>query len=106
MLAFTDRSVHRAQGDNPIPLPLHVATAGKNHLNEEIAPLLPTRRGERCSQTISNMGHEALLRRCELLLVPINESAELSGRSSSYSVIHFSETSGQKIHPRKTHNYL
>jgi hypothetical protein len=29
------------------PLPLHVATAGKNHLNEEITPLLPTGIGER-----------------------------------------------------------
>jgi hypothetical protein len=26
----------------PPPLPLHVATAGKNRLNEEIIPLLPT----------------------------------------------------------------
>jgi hypothetical protein len=34
-------------------------TAGKNHLNE-ITPLLPTGRGERYSQTISNLGHAAL----------------------------------------------
>jgi hypothetical protein len=95
MQEFTDRNGHRAQGADPSPLPVHVATAGKNHLNEEIAPLLPTGRGERCSQTISNLGHGALLRRCELPLVSINESAELTGRSSSYSVIHYSETSGQ-----------
>jgi hypothetical protein len=37
-------------------------------LNEEIAPLLPTGIGERYSQTISNLGHAALLRRCELPL--------------------------------------
>ncbi len=34
-------------------LPLRVATVGKNHLNEDITPLLPTGTGERCSQTIS-----------------------------------------------------
>jgi hypothetical protein len=51
-----------------LPPPLHVATAGKNHLNEEITPLLPTGIGERYGQTISNLGHAALLRRCELSL--------------------------------------
>jgi hypothetical protein len=45
----------------PLP-PLHT----KNHLNEEITPLLPTGIGERFSQTISNLGHAALLRRCEI----------------------------------------
>jgi hypothetical protein len=40
--------------------------AGRNRLNEEITPLLPTRIGERYSQTISNLRHAALLRRCEL----------------------------------------
>ena len=50
--------------------------AGRNHLNEEIIPLLPTGIGERFSRTISNLGHGALLRRCEL--PPINESAELT----------------------------
>ncbi len=40
----------------------------KNHLNEEITPLLATGIGERLSQTISNLGHAALLRRCELPL--------------------------------------
>jgi hypothetical protein len=43
-------------------------TAGKNNLNEEITSLLPNGIGERCSQTISNLGHAALLRRCELPL--------------------------------------
>jgi hypothetical protein len=45
-------------------------------LNEEIIPLLPTGIGERYSQTISNLGHAALLRRCET--PPINEIAELT----------------------------
>jgi hypothetical protein len=50
------------QGAEPLP-PLRVATAGKkNHLNEEINPLLPTGIGERYCQTISNLGHAALLR--------------------------------------------
>ncbi len=30
-----------AQGADPSPLPLHVATAGENNLHEEITPLLP-----------------------------------------------------------------
>jgi hypothetical protein len=38
----------------PTPPPLRVAKAGRNHLNEEITPLLPTGIGERYSQTISN----------------------------------------------------
>ncbi len=45
----------------------HIA-AGRNHLMEKIAPLLPTGIGERYCQTISNLGHAALLRRCELHL--------------------------------------
>jgi hypothetical protein len=52
----------------PHPLPLRVAKTGKNHLNEEIAPLLPAGIGERFSQTISNLGHAAILRWCELPL--------------------------------------
>ncbi len=52
----------------PPPLPLRVAKAGRNHLNEKIIPLLSTGIGERYSQTISNLGHAALLRRCELPL--------------------------------------
>jgi hypothetical protein len=56
------------QGADPSPPPLHVATAGENRLNEEIIPLLPTGIGERYCQAISNLGHAALLRRCELPL--------------------------------------
>jgi hypothetical protein len=55
---------HRAPTHSP--LPLRVAKTGKNHLNEEITPLLPTGKGERFSQTMSKLGHAALLRRCEL----------------------------------------
>ncbi len=39
--------------------------AGRNHLNEEINPLLPTGIGERFRQTMSKLGHAALLRQCE-----------------------------------------
>jgi hypothetical protein len=54
------------QGADP-PSP-NVAMAGKTNLNEEITPLLPAGIGERCSQTISNLGHAALLRAWELPL--------------------------------------
>jgi hypothetical protein len=57
-----------AQGADPPPFPLRVAKAGKNHLNAETPPLLPIVIGERYSQTISNLGHAALLRRFELPL--------------------------------------
>ena len=50
----------RGMGADPSPL--------RNRLNEEITPLLPAGIGERCSQTRSNLGHAALLRRCELPL--------------------------------------
>ncbi len=50
------------------PPPLRVAKTGKNNLNEEITPLLPTGIGERFSQTISDLGHAARLRRCEFTL--------------------------------------
>jgi hypothetical protein len=64
-------------GRRPPPqLSVREGRAGRNHLNEEITSLLPTRIGERYSQTISNLGHVVLLRRCEL--PPINESAELT----------------------------
>ncbi len=53
-------SLSNPQGADPPP-PLHVATAGKN-------PPLPTGIGERYGQTISNLGHAALLRQCELSL--------------------------------------
>jgi hypothetical protein len=48
----------------PPPLPLLVATADKNNLNEEITPLR-SGIGERYCHTISNLGHAELLRRCE-----------------------------------------
>jgi hypothetical protein len=54
------------------PPPLRVAKIGKNHLNDEITLLLPTGIGKRFkkfSQTISNLGHAVLLRRCELPLL-------------------------------------
>jgi hypothetical protein len=45
-------------------------------LNKKIIPLLPTEIGEQYSQTISNLGHAALLHWCEL--PPKNGSAELT----------------------------
>jgi hypothetical protein len=69
----TSEEDHRVP--TPIPPSSTLGKAGRNHLNEEITPLLPTGIGERYSQTISNLGHAALLRRCEL---PHNESAELT----------------------------
>ncbi len=63
---FKEGLSHRAP--TPSPLPLRVAKTGKNKLDEEITPLLPTGIGERFSQTISNLGHAALLSRCELPL--------------------------------------
>jgi hypothetical protein len=53
---------------NPTPPSSTQGKAGRNHLNEEITPLLPTGKGERFSRTISNLGHAALLRQCELAL--------------------------------------
>ncbi len=51
----------------PFTIPLRVGKAGRNHLNEDIDPLLPIRIGERYSQTISTfLRHAALQRRCEL----------------------------------------
>ena len=51
-------------------IPVYSEQVCKNHLNEEITPLHLTGIGERFSrcQIISNLGHEALLRRCELPL--------------------------------------
>ncbi len=46
------------------PLPLRVAKAGRNHLNEEITPLLPTGIGQQYSLAISNLGHATPLRGC------------------------------------------
>ncbi len=73
---WCDRGQAPTTGRRLPPSPLRVAKTGKNHLNEEITPLFPTGIGERFSQTISNLGHAALLRRCKL--PPINESAELT----------------------------
>jgi hypothetical protein len=56
------------QGGSSQPLPPLIAKADRNHWNDEITPLLPTGIGERYSQTISNLGQAALLRRCELPL--------------------------------------
>jgi hypothetical protein len=52
----------------PAPLPLREGRQGRNHLNEEIIPLLLSGIGEQYSQTISNLEHAALSRRCELPL--------------------------------------
>jgi hypothetical protein len=49
---------------SPPPPPLRVAKAGRNHLNEEFTPSSPLG----YSQTITNLGHAALLRWCELPL--------------------------------------
>ncbi len=78
----------------PTPtLPLRVAKPGINHLKREIVPVFPTGIGERYSQTISKLGHAALLRRCELpRSPPINESAELT--QGSLLLIHYSEVTG------------
>jgi hypothetical protein len=43
--AAVARETHRAR--IPSPLPLRVAKTGRNHLNEEFTPLLPTGIGER-----------------------------------------------------------
>jgi hypothetical protein len=77
------REAHSHRALTPSPSPLRVAKTGKNHLNEESTPLLPTGIGERFSQTIENLGHAALLRRCEL---PLNENAELT-RGALYPVV-------------------
>jgi hypothetical protein len=57
----------RPQGADPLPPSSTRGKAGRNNLNEEITPLLPTGIGQRLSQTISNLG-TPLLRRCELPL--------------------------------------
>ncbi len=61
-------TMSRAHMASTSPPPLPVAKTGKIHLNEEITPLLPAGIGERFSQNKYNLGHAALLRRCELLL--------------------------------------
>jgi hypothetical protein len=59
--------IYIPQGADSLPPPLHVAKT-RNHLKEEITPLVLTGIGERFIQTISNLGHAVLLRRCELTL--------------------------------------
>jgi hypothetical protein len=46
----------------PPPPSLREAKARRNHLNEVSSSLIPTGIGERYSQTLSNLGHAALLR--------------------------------------------
>jgi hypothetical protein len=60
------RSPHRAR--IPSTLPLRVAKTGRNHLNEEFTPLLPTVIGARFEPNLINLGHAAPWRRCELTL--------------------------------------
>jgi hypothetical protein len=66
--ALSIGSKSASQDADPRPLSFSVAKAGKYHLNEEITPVLTTGVGERYSQTISNLGRAALLRRCKLPL--------------------------------------
>ncbi len=65
--ALSSRGLHHRM-PTPSPLSSTCSKAVRNHLNKEITFLLPTGRGERCSQTISNLGHAALLCRWELPL--------------------------------------
>jgi hypothetical protein len=62
------RSVYRVPTPPPPSKLRSEGKAGRKHLKKEITPLLPTEIGERFSQTISNLGHAALLRRSELPL--------------------------------------
>jgi hypothetical protein len=58
-----DRAYITNRGLSPPTLPLSVAQTGRNNLNEEITNYPPpplTGIGERCSQTIANLGHAAL----------------------------------------------
>ncbi len=61
-------SGYHPQGADSYHLPLRLVKAGKTYLNEEITSLLPTGINKRHSQTISNLGHTALLRQSELPL--------------------------------------
>jgi hypothetical protein len=61
------KPAQHSQGVDPPP-PSTRGKAGRNHLNEDITPLLLSGIGERFRQTVSNLGHAALLRRCELTL--------------------------------------
>ncbi len=66
-----------AQGAEPPPLPLPVATAGKNQLNEKITPFLPIGMypsGERYCQAIKNFGHASLVSRCVTVCISQRKS--------------------------------
>jgi hypothetical protein len=65
---YDHRSVNAQGADPPPPTSSNRGKAGRNHLIVEITPLLPTGIGELFSQTLSNLGHAALLPRCELPL--------------------------------------
>jgi hypothetical protein len=65
---LSEVSLSGSQSADPHPPPPLYTKAGRNNLNEEINPLLPTGIGEGYSQTISNLGHATLLCRCELPL--------------------------------------
>ncbi len=67
LFILRNRNLVLTTGCRP-PLSSTRGKAGRNKLNEEITPLLPTGIGERCSQTMSNLGHASLLRLCELPL--------------------------------------
>ncbi len=57
----------KSQGADPSPLPLHVATASKNHLNEEITPSSPLGFGRDVAKPYQIWDMQRyLLRRCEL----------------------------------------
>jgi hypothetical protein len=81
------------EGADTLPTSSTLAKTGRNHLNEEITPLLPIGIGERRCQTISNLEHAALLRRCEL--PPLNEKCwtKLGGPSSSLITLSYSMVS-------------
>ncbi len=85
----------------PSPLPLRVPKAGRNHLNEEITPLLPTGIGERYSQR-----HAALLlihysEGWTKSTAPPDGTADCCRWSSSSSFI-----DSQKTHILRPNNFL
>jgi hypothetical protein len=63
-LGDTQVGQHNRVPTPPPPPSTTLAKTSRNHLNDEITRLLPTGICERYSQTISNLGHAALLRRC------------------------------------------
>ncbi len=58
---IVNQCVSGPQGADPPPPSSARGKAGRNNLNEEITPFLPIGIGERYSQTISNLGHAALM---------------------------------------------